>query len=460
MLKGRNKKPGARLPVCLFRFSLHAVAVSRGLVCIGPHRLHGSILSDADGVFVRLWRFLNLGPADANMASMFVKVSNIPYGIDEKDLAISLHQCMDSQVKNKFLSCELDWQGESAVLEFEAGSLVNTWAALEKIIVDGKPLSVLNKDTALSDTPASSVTILKNGIAKCNVSGVQSISLPVKGIAKPLSIPEKGIVQAISSPTSGILRSLANSSLACVQVPTHNVGMPNSPTIHEEMDVDEGVGSEDSIPNGESREDKSLPKRSSVVPVTNYLVYFDLETTGVDLCTCEIVQIAASCEKKSYNVYMMPLHGIPPEASRVNGLKVVGGKLLKHGRPVTVTPHKEAWIGFVKYLKDMGNVTLVAHCGANFDFHLLAREVKKYGLMSELGQLVTGCVDSILIFRNKLPGRASYRQVDLARSYGISTDEAHDALGDVQILSKLFSKVGVAPEDIKSKCVSLKKYFL
>ncbi|KAF3855163.1 hypothetical protein F7725_023218 [Dissostichus mawsoni] len=55
------------------------------------------------------------------------------------------------------------------------------------------------------------------------------------------------------------------------------------------------------------------------------IVFFDLETTGLDTKSCDIVQLAANCENYDFNRYILP--GIPIEdgATEVNGLTVVSG---------------------------------------------------------------------------------------------------------------------------------------
>ncbi|XP_034005120.1 uncharacterized protein LOC117497281 isoform X8 [Trematomus bernacchii] len=64
------------------------------------------------------------------------------------------------------------------------------------------------------------------------------------------------------------------------------------------------------------------------------IVFFDLETTGLDAKSCHIVQLGASCENHTiFNRYILP--GIPIEygATEVNGLTVSYGQLLLHGEP-------------------------------------------------------------------------------------------------------------------------------
>ncbi|XP_026277156.1 uncharacterized protein LOC113205662 [Frankliniella occidentalis] len=193
------------------------------------------------------------------------------------------------------------------------------------------------------------------------------------------------------------------------------------------------------------------------------LVYFDLETTGLDVRKCEIIQIAATTDAgQSCNFFIKPLNSIPSEVTKINGLAVVGGDLYKNGRAVESLQPKAAWQNFIKFLRSVhDNVTLMGHNAHRFDFPLLVRDMLKHGMLEELRSAVSTFVDSVKVFQAKLPSRPWYRfkLSDLANHYGVDTTAAHDALEDGRILSQLCHKIGVSSDDISNQKQSLDSYF-
>ena len=70
------------------------------------------------------------------------------------------------------------------------------------------------------------------------------------------------------------------------------------------------------------------------------LVFFDLETTGLNVEEDEIVQIAAlanTAESEEFSVFILPSMEISEGASNVNGMTVQHGQLVRNGRVLSST---------------------------------------------------------------------------------------------------------------------------
>ena len=70
------------------------------------------------------------------------------------------------------------------------------------------------------------------------------------------------------------------------------------------------------------------------------LVFFDLETTGLDVEEDEIVQIAALAnapESEEFSEFVLPNVEISKGASNVNGMTIQHGQLVRNGRVLRST---------------------------------------------------------------------------------------------------------------------------
>lgn len=91
------------------------------------------------------------------------------------------------------------------------------------------------------------------------------------------------------------------------------------------------------------------------------VVFFDLETTGFS-DKDEIVQIAASCLDKDFDMYIMPNRKMDEKASQVTGIKIFDHKMYYNDMEVTTMRGRDALISFLWYLKRFEKpCILVAH---------------------------------------------------------------------------------------------------
>lgn len=170
------------------------------------------------------------------------------------------------------------------------------------------------------------------------------------------------------------------------------------------------------------------------------LVFFDLETTGLDK-NCEIVQLAAVSGDHSLNLYIVPRCPVQRGASKVNGFYVRRRRLYRHQQPVLANTLREVVVSFLAFLRMLRQPLVVGHNIRRFDCPLLARALDELDLRAEFESCVSGCVDTLPLCRELLKDRRlqSFRQENLVRELLGLDYRAHDALEDVRALQALYS---------------------
>lgn len=192
---------------------------------------------------------------------------------------------------------------------------------------------------------------------------------------------------------------------------------------------------------------------------------FDLETTGLDVSACEIVQFAVivvnSRRGAKYSAYVLPEGPIDPGAASVHGLS--REVLVELGaRPfAAVWAECEAWLNETVQSQTRPLIW-GAHNGDRFDRPILVRSVTSaVGGSALLSSPRAKWVDTLSLARRALPGR--YRAASSGKpgpytlgqlykeaSGGKALDGAHDALADTEALGVvwqwLVSTQGADPE--------------
>lgn len=173
---------------------------------------------------------------------------------------------------------------------------------------------------------------------------------------------------------------------------------------------------------------------------------FDLETTGLDVNHCEIVQIAivvANSQRGArFSRLVLPDGDIDPQASAVHGL--TRDSLEAAG----ATPFAEVWQECEAWLDETMKsstrpLVWAAHNGNRFDRPILLRCVDRAtGGSACLRSPRASWIDTLSLARSALPGRrweGSQGPYTLGRLYedasGRSLDGAHDALADAEALA-------------------------
>lgn len=155
------------------------------------------------------------------------------------------------------------------------------------------------------------------------------------------------------------------------------------------------------------------------------LAALDTETTGTDPYTARVVQLAVvtvdpdGLAVDKYVTLVDPECAIPPEATAVHGLT---DDCVRHAPNM-----QEVLIKLRMALDTLGRTPLVIF-NAVFDWPLLLAEFKRHNIPPPL---TPDIIDPLVIDRQMDKFRTGRRTLtDMARHYGITVTNAHDALAD------------------------------
>ncbi|KAE8296792.1 hypothetical protein D5F01_LYC05556 [Larimichthys crocea] len=179
------------------------------------------------------------------------------------------------------------------------------------------------------------------------------------------------------------------------------------------------------------------------------IVFFDLETTGLDTTVCDIIQLSAICGERVFNTYTLPRRALTESARNVTGFTVNDGSLLLHGDPVDTIPLRDAITSFITFLRGFHYpVVLAAHNARRFDAPVLTRVLRQFSLLQEFQHVVSGFLDTFLLSKNVFRGLGSYSQEYMVRHFLGKTYNAHDAVEDARMLQELFNRWNPSSWDI------------
>ncbi|KAM9854969.1 DNA polymerase III subunit epsilon-like [Aulostomus maculatus] len=192
---------------------------------------------------------------------------------------------------------------------------------------------------------------------------------------------------------------------------------------------------------------KSL--QTSHPTMSEIIVFFDLETTGLDTSMCHLIQLAAISGDRLYNVYTLPRQPIPRKVKQLTGFDVLDGSLYLNRRCVGTKLLQEALQTFIAFLRNFKRpVILAAHSAKKFDAPVLHRLLLKCGLLEEFQEVVSGFLDTLLLSRRLFTDLPSYNQEFLVQYFLRKTYNAHNAVGDARTLQELYSYWNPGPQDV------------
>lgn len=173
--------------------------------------------------------------------------------------------------------------------------------------------------------------------------------------------------------------------------------------------------------------------------------------------SCDIVQLAAVSGHHTLNLFMVPRCRMEPGASRITGFRVRRHRLFLHRRPVLTNSLKEALVSFITFLRMFGRPLLVGHNIRRFDCLVLARVLDEFDLKAVFQAGIVGFLDSLPLTRQLLKHRGvhSFKQENLVKTVLGVFYAAHNALGDVQALQKLYWALGPTASQIQQHIFSL-----
>lgn len=168
------------------------------------------------------------------------------------------------------------------------------------------------------------------------------------------------------------------------------------------------------------------------LPPTDYVV-IDCETSGLDACTCEILELGAirfagGMEVGRFHTFIRPEGRISPKASAINGI---------HWKDVYSAPS----IGAVKdqFLSFIQDSVLVGH---NIGF-----DVKFIQTRFEVS-LKNQCFDTMDASKCAFPYFPDYRLDTFRREFGLG-GEAHSSIGDCVATHQLLTRISQSEHFLK-----------
>lgn len=184
------------------------------------------------------------------------------------------------------------------------------------------------------------------------------------------------------------------------------------------------------------------------------LAGFDLETTGVNLETAHIVTAALvhyvpGGEHTTRTWVADPGIAIPEEASKIHGYDTTRARA--EGRPAVEVVEEVA----SAVAAALGAGTPVVAMNARYDFTIIDRECRRYGLPTldeRLERPVGPVIDPFVIDKQADRYRKGSRKLEsLAAHYGVNLDSAHtadaDALAAVEVAVAIAEKYPVLQVD-------------
>ncbi|CAC5357766.1 unnamed protein product [Mytilus coruscus] len=186
-----------------------------------------------------------------------------------------------------------------------------------------------------------------------------------------------------------------------------------------------------------------MPDDSNQIVTTDApLVVFDLETTGLSRYS-DITQIAACNVDRIFSRYIFPNQPISAEASRITGLTVVGNKMHHNGSLVPYKLPHEGLTDFLSYISEFKDKPiLIGHNIKRFDCHVLFNTLSSLNMWNEFSSQISCFIDSLNLFKQGVPGLASYSQSFLVNNLLGQEYESHNAVHDARLLLKLITDKG------------------
>lgn len=162
---------------------------------------------------------------------------------------------------------------------------------------------------------------------------------------------------------------------------------------------------------------------------SSVLVFFDLETTGLDDIQDEIVEIGAQKYiggklVDEWSSLVCPKQQISPQATKISGIT----QEMLDGQPAieSVLPHFLQWM--------QGGI-LVAH-NATFDIGFVREAALRMGIGIEWPVLCT-----LKMARSLLPSLERKNLDTLAQYYGVQFEARHRSIGDVKVTAEVFHRL-------------------
>ncbi len=178
---------------------------------------------------------------------------------------------------------------------------------------------------------------------------------------------------------------------------------------------------------------KPIVQHANGLDFSQTLVVLDIETTGLNEQTCEIIEIGAvkivdrQCTE-TYHSFVSPRNAIPVEITKLTGID----DSMVAQAPTIDTVMKQ-------FLDFCGSVPLVAH-NSSFDLGFIRIAAMNLGV-----KIINPVIDTLALSRELLPKLKRHKLKSVADHLGIMMKKQHRAVEDAQttghILLKLFEQL-------------------
>ncbi len=162
--------------------------------------------------------------------------------------------------------------------------------------------------------------------------------------------------------------------------------------------------------------------RVTIAHLPKKFVVFDLETTGLNPETHEIIEFGAirvnrdSVNHETFQSLVRPTRKVPKKITELTGIS----QAMLDADGESIDSALRDFLSFV------GDLRLVSF-NADFDMAFLNNAAAKHSISIDNP---VSC--ALKMSRRAWPGRKSYRLVDLAKDGNLRSDDTHRALGDCQ----------------------------
>ena len=180
-----------------------------------------------------------------------------------------------------------------------------------------------------------------------------------------------------------------------------------------------------------------------ITPMTETMITFDVETTGLHPIMERVIEIAAVrwCQGEPVETFqslVCPNKPIDPRASEIHGLS---------DADVADAPQSDAVLASFRAF--IGNDTLAAH-NSPFDMAFLTME----SLRSRIDLVETTVIDTLPLSRRAFPSLPSHRLTYLSKALGLGATQAHRALDDAEtagrLLLRAYQELGEIPQHCRT----------
>lgn len=161
----------------------------------------------------------------------------------------------------------------------------------------------------------------------------------------------------------------------------------------------------------------------------NDVVVFDIETTGLEASTCEIIEIGAvkihnGKITETFETLIKPKGKIPQEITDLTGIT--------YDMVVSSPSIKQVIPDFYKFCY---NTTIMAY-NIDFDYKFINQFGKKSGYLFDMKQ-----IDAMFLARSFVPGLKNFKLSSVCKKLGVSLENAHRAVHDAMATAEVVIKL-------------------